>query len=623
MESRKDPLYELRPPNSDEITYLTYIQESVGKERLPILHDILQDRDLTDSIGWDLVATLLPLLPESEDCLMDVARLGNSREAILKVSLALREISFPDDDEEEEEDAVIPDEGPLPVVQFQVLLRMLEVLHLRIHAKYPSRFLSGTLQAILSAFSKAPDYHDELTNQIAAFLKTMSGTRRPHLPPRRSSSTLLLAKPAADEFARAPSPLPEVPECEDDRIMLRLMQSFLTHVLDDYMQHAQPIDGVSGLAWCSRYMEKLQHPLLVPEPVSMTDRFSHSNALETRLTTVGQLVALAQDLGISSGELLAAIEDAEPEEGGDRNHEEEYPQSASDIPLSKMGSLYLLTARRAMEVLYDGPAGTPSIPIFPTHNNILQNALGQDSGKPDSLIDAILFHGLLALETNSMGSAAMDVYKNYLHQLFLLAVTVSSPALAQFAHHLGTEVLYRHPDEIFRFLYIQDTLDNCPMPSIKAFAVQWTKREVLRANSKSAAAEDEAEDLFAKSLPMSALSGCLFPDLSAEYRAKNGSADGGNVFDGIRANYAFYTASANFLYFLLLRRSLHQPLELKAVLEDSDVVKNFVEPLLEAVVAFQSELDQSGEDSTPLSVLEMVLKDVVHQLKALRWCSMD
>src|SRR5438552_747125 len=91
-ESRQDPLYDLLPPKSDDITFLTYIQEKVGNDRLPVLHDILlQDADLADRIGWDLVATLLPLLPESEECLMTVARLGNPRETVLKVSIALRE----------------------------------------------------------------------------------------------------------------------------------------------------------------------------------------------------------------------------------------------------------------------------------------------------------------------------------------------------------------------------------------------------------------------------------------------------------------------------------------------------------------------------------------------------
>jgi Uncharacterised protein family, YAP/Alf4/glomulin len=212
------------------------------------------------------------------------------------------------------------------------------------------------------------------------------------------------------------------------------------------------------------------------------------------------------------------------------------------------------------------------------------------------------------------------VYRNYLNQVFLLAAT-GSPPLAQFAHHLGTEVLYRHPNEIFRFLYIQDTLDHCPMPSVKAFAVQWTKRELLLANDKPPAAEDEPEDLFAKSLPLFALSSCFFPDLSNAYSDVGG--DGEGTFEAIRANYGFYTASANFLYFLVLRRSLHHPLELRAVLEDSDCAKNFVEPLLRAVIAFKAELDQSEQDGMPLSVLEMVLKDVVRQLKGLGWCSMN
>lgn len=615
MADDKDPLYDLRPPHSDDITYLTYIQENVGKDRLPILHDILQDPDLTDSIGWDLVATLLPLLPESEECLMDVARMGNPKETVLKVSIALRELAFPDDDDDEEEEAR-REPDPLPVLQFGVLLRMLPLLHSRITIKFPSRFLSVTLQAVLAAFSNAPAHYDELAAQIAAFIKTMGGTRRPHLPPRRSSTIHLAAAAAnAEELARAPSPLPAAPESGEEATSVRLMQSFLTHVLDDYMQRAPPIDGVSGLAWCSRYMEKVRHPLLVPEPVSVTDRFSHSDALETRLTTVGSLVALAQDLGVDSAEILEALEDDRPEVWGDRGEEHEAPGSAADIPLSRVGSLYLLTSRRAMEVILDGPAASPAIPIFPTHSNILQNVLSFETEKPDSMIDALLFHGLVALETNSIGTAAMDVYRNYLNQVFLLAAT-GGPPFAQFAHHLGTEVLYRHPNEIFRFLYIQDTLDHCPMPAVKAFAVQWTKRELILADDKPPAAEDEPEDLFAKSLPLFALSGGFFPDLSHD-------SDDEEAFEAIRANYGFYTASANFLYFLILRTSMHTPLELRAVLEDGDCVKNFVEPLLRAVRAFRAELERNGEDGMPLGMLEMVLRDDIAHLKKLGWCSLN
>jgi hypothetical protein len=185
-------------------------------------------------------------------------------------------------------------------------------------------------------------------------------------------------------------------------------------------------------------------------------------------------------------------------------------------------------------------------------------------------------------------------------------------------------VLYRHPNDIFRFLYIQDTLDNCPMPSIKAFAVQWMKREIMVANAVTKPA-DEDDALFSKSIPLFTLASCFWPDLSHEYPAKNGStpARGENAFAGIRANYGFYAASANFLYFLLLRRPLHQQLELRGVLEDADCAKNFVEPLLQAVLEYKIELDKHDEDSTALSLLEMVLRDVIGQLKTLGWCSLN
>jgi Uncharacterised protein family, YAP/Alf4/glomulin len=62
MGASTDPLYELRPPNADMVTYLTYIEENLTKDRLPVLHEVLQDADLTEEIGWDLVKILLPMV---------------------------------------------------------------------------------------------------------------------------------------------------------------------------------------------------------------------------------------------------------------------------------------------------------------------------------------------------------------------------------------------------------------------------------------------------------------------------------------------------------------------------------------------------------------------------------
>ena len=105
----EDPLLNALPPASDYLTYLTIIEYNLTKERIPLLHDILQDEALTTNIGWDLVHLLLPFLPEAEACLEDVARLGNPREVILKVTELLEEMGRNDD---EDEDADSPsDEG--------------------------------------------------------------------------------------------------------------------------------------------------------------------------------------------------------------------------------------------------------------------------------------------------------------------------------------------------------------------------------------------------------------------------------------------------------------------------------------------------------------------------------
>ena len=79
----------------------------VRLDSLPILHQVLQDEKLTTNIGWDLVHLLVPLLPQSSQCLQDIARLGNPREVILKVTESLRLIDYEalDEPDEDEEDA--------------------------------------------------------------------------------------------------------------------------------------------------------------------------------------------------------------------------------------------------------------------------------------------------------------------------------------------------------------------------------------------------------------------------------------------------------------------------------------------------------------------------------------
>src|ERR1700761_2133970 len=168
MAEEQNPWIALKPPTTDYMTYLTFIEHNLNEENLPILHEILQDAKLNEGIGWDLVHLLIPLVPASEECLLDVAKIGNPREVVLKVSESLRLLELdgmeePSRDEKyvEEETAKLtiaessktPKQAyqtkmkqfaptseadlPLPVLQFRVLLSMLSVLHPRIKTQYP------------------------------------------------------------------------------------------------------------------------------------------------------------------------------------------------------------------------------------------------------------------------------------------------------------------------------------------------------------------------------------------------------------------------------------------------------------------------------------------------------
>lgn len=108
-------LLQALPPATDYLTYLTILEYNLTADELPILHGILQDTTLTANIGWDLVHLLLPLLPASRDCLEDVARLGNPREVVLKVTELLQDLGRGSEEgehehEEEDEDG-LADEG--------------------------------------------------------------------------------------------------------------------------------------------------------------------------------------------------------------------------------------------------------------------------------------------------------------------------------------------------------------------------------------------------------------------------------------------------------------------------------------------------------------------------------
>jgi hypothetical protein len=652
-QKQENPLLAARPPATDPITYLTIVEYNLSEENLPVLHQVLQDAELTANIGWDLIHLLLPLLPASEECLQDIAAKGNPRECILKVTEALRLLDFQvpgvetddDDDAEGGQQLRVPEVEfgesstspafprpvlpPLPVLKFEILLDLLATLHRRVKTKYPSRFLSTSLQAVLVAFNRATSHQEELTFAAIKLVKTLSGTKRPHLPSRRSSGNLLnrtnTGQSQPDPEAERQS---EAPTDNETTLVNRLLQSFITHVLEDYVLSLTSDDDVPGLSWASRLMEKYEPKRIPNKPnyQKYADRFADDDDLRSRTAILGQAVALTHDLGLKTDELLRTIMDTELEKRGVPGKEDDPPASAEEIPLSRTGALILLTAQNVQQELYAAAKDDelPSIPVFPGHATILKNFVGalgpQTVGlEPEALIDTVLALGLIAVEQNNVGEPADDEsFAQYLQTVSLISANTPSPSLRGHAHYLTTTILRSHPHDLVRLTFIRDTLEHCPYENLKASAVSWLKGETLEANAPTASDASDAHtetSIFATPVALSTVAPFLWPDLRSTFPAS--AADLPDAWMQFRQDLGFYVAALNFYYLLLQAKYLHEPLGVKEI-----EITHYLAPLKEAAPRFRKELQKGGALSEVVDegeAREQALADVGLLEKVVEW----
>ncbi|KAK0352376.1 YAP1-binding protein 1 [Friedmanniomyces endolithicus] len=653
MAEEESQLIKALPPESDYITYLTIVEYNLISDNLPILHKVLQDETLTTNIGWDLVHLLVPFLPESEQCLEDIARLGNPREVILKVTESLRLIEYesPDDESLDEPSQTLagaldsrvraesstypiktastadgekrpgssqmvelPPALPLAVSQFLALLSMLAILHPRIKTKYPSRFLSTTLQAILASFANSSMHREEMLLAIIKTVKTITGIRRPLLPTRRSSGMMSAVRSISNQHAADPEGnTGDHVSPEEGATKAKLLQSFVTHITEDYLLNLPP------------------HAEDVPDPSkTFAERFQREEKLSRRTDAIGQIVMLARDLELTDDALLAAavvVEKLPPV--GDQD-EAEPPASADEIPLSRVGAVLLYTAMQASAILYDTSSKSTStaasdeeFTIFPDHQSLLKHCLsspahgsGTLGTEPEALLDAILALGLICLGRDSMGEPASDEqFNEYLQVTALLSSNSPSPNLRGHAHYLTTTVLRSQPDDDARLSFIRDTLEHCPFENLKVSAVGWIKGETIEANPPAStpghlhqAPELEAKSVFATLFALESLAPYLFPSLHVDLISVP-AAEAWQIF---QLNLSFYLTSLNFLYLLLCAKHLHHSLSIAELWKNNDVAGSFLQPLRDAAKRFGKALDDGGEltdERTPGVIAELMLLD--------------
>ncbi len=277
-----EAIREARPPATDRFTYLTIVEANLCPEVLPTLNEVLQDPELTQEIGWDLVFNLVSL-PGSEQCLETVSRLGNPREVILKVLEAL-ELLGSDDDEDGEGETAQPKPEPAvsPTHKFITLLGMLAILHRRINTKYPSRFLAQTLQTVLGAYRP----NQEMTASVINLVHSLSGGRRPPLPSRKSSVNV--ANPDHDGDASKNAPDPEADrdgreDPDESDLQQKLLLSFATCILEAYANGNE-------MAWAARLLEFYDPEKIVPGRRTLMAAFREDQELLERDSIAGKLV---------------------------------------------------------------------------------------------------------------------------------------------------------------------------------------------------------------------------------------------------------------------------------------------------------------------------------------------
>lgn len=301
--AEQDPLIQALPPATDYLTYLTLLEYQLTPARLPILHKLLQDEVLTTNIGWDLVKILLPMLPESQECLKDVARLGNPREVILRVSDALMQLHPAEDDEEDTDKQMEKQlQGvnlsssnehaetgsvPIHVTKFNTLVAMLSTLHSRIQTKSPSRFLATSLQAALEAYNSMPT--NETTIALLEFLRDVSPTKRPPPPPRQVSDSTVLRVAEAS----APDPEAEVTSAspardEESALTRRFLQFGLIELLKSYLLSCSGAMD-PGMSWGIRMQEKLHPETRMPGSGSPSNVYVENKQLGERDSIIAKI----------------------------------------------------------------------------------------------------------------------------------------------------------------------------------------------------------------------------------------------------------------------------------------------------------------------------------------------
>ncbi|KAI1805583.1 DUF1760-domain-containing protein [Daldinia bambusicola] len=565
----------------DRFTYLTILQYHVtSPEILPTLNEVLQDADLTQEIGWDLVQMLLNI-DGSETCLETVARLGNPREVVIKVMEALEGLTVAWHDEvvvDVDDPGVIP-ESKIPG-KFITLLGMLAILHQRIKTKYPSRFLGPSLVKVFEAYQPTP----EMTASVINLVYSLSGRKRPPLPSRTSSINVANPDQDGDVSKNAPDPEAEQEDPQEEAMQRKLLQAFVTCILQRYV-------NAHDMLWSPRLLEVYNPKKNVPGKKTTIEAFRENEVLQKRDAIVGQLVAVLRDLGLSncSKELVKSIVEG-PAQRDPLAAFNDF-SSADDIHFSPGGSVCLIAYWLFSRDVFDSDSPWPEMHIFPDHASMLGRFLGKDVQSEimssPGIADALLAIGLGLEHRNLIKAEDYTNLMAYHHNLTLISVFHPDIQVRNAATSFAGTLLHSEPDDHTRLEILEDLLENCMFASLKACAVTWLKEELIAAKQNKRSNQFSSPDVIER------LQYFLFPDMLS-LNESNTEA----LIEFWAQNHLFLLQVANFAYFLFTGLQELVPAGMGAA-----VGQRFVEPLLAAAEKLWKAEGPDREDRMQLRIL--------------------
>ncbi|KAB5558635.1 YAP-binding/ALF4/Glomulin [Coniochaeta sp. 2T2.1] len=612
-----------RPPMTDKFTYLTILESHLSPGILPTLNEILQDADLTQEIGWDLIEMLLPL-PGCEPCLETIARVGNPREVILKVLEALDNVQ-----QKHQEEDIDNDDKHKPSTrqrsgytqQFITLLGMLAILHKRLKTKYPSRFLGNTLQSVAHAYRPNP----EMTASVINLVHSLTGQRaRPPLPTRKSSVNVANPDQNGDASKNAPDPEGEDGREDPDESALqeRLLLSFVTCILEAYI-------NTNDMGWAQRLLEFYNPTKIVPGRMSALQAFREDQELLARDAVVGQLAALTRDLGLTeaSDKFIKTLVSGPFND--DPLGETDEVATVSDISLSTGGSISLLAYWVFSSTVFDAAHPVPQMHIFPEHFALLEQLLQDDAhgqirtspGTIASLValglwleeEKLVSPGHVIEETKPSTSAtenASGTFMTYHHLLTLIAVYHPSQQVRNAANSLAGSILHADPDVNDRLRILEDLLENCMFTNLKACAVTWLREELLATLSPSTqfTGASTPNNIFATPDALDTVQYAVFPSLGFLKEA-----DRATLAEYWVVNAAFLVQAANFALFLWRGDGRLDHLVPEGM--DAAMGERWAEPLLAAAERYLNEAGKE-DDGDRKAVMEVnILKDRLERLR--------